>query len=67
MDLSLAAETLETDPLGLGLMNLSAITHVDTEQQETCYQLLIKTMQSLVHIPDMTPLPGSDSVSSRLS
>ena len=55
-------ETLETDALGLGLINLSAITHVDIVQLEDLLPVA-DTDQSLVQITDMTPLPDSDTVS----
>ena len=43
-------------------MDLSVITHVDIEQQENVLPAA-DTDQSLVQIPDMTPLPDSNTVS----
>ena len=45
-------------------MDLSAITHVDIEQQENLLPSA-DIDQSLVQIPDMMPLPDSDTVSPR--
>jgi len=55
-------ESTEPDLLQLGLMNLSAISHVDVEQQANLTQAG-NTDQSLIQIADKTQLPDDDAVS----